>query len=144
MALYDLSNSFQLKQAKFYFDKLKESACIVELTKKQKKTYKQNRYLHLILSWFAIETGYTLEYVKREFFKKLCNSDIFEVIRKGTLGEVKDLRSSADIDSKKLTTAIERFRNWSSIEAGIYLPAPNEDEFLRQIEIEISKKQKWI
>ena len=143
MALYDLSNSFQLKQAEFYFDKLKKSACIIELKKKQKRTYKQNKYLHLILSWFAIETGYTLEYVKREFFKKLCNRDIFEIIRDGKLGEVKDWRSSADLDSKESTIAIERFRNWSS-EEGIYLPAPNEDEFLMNIEIEISKKHTWI
>lgn len=142
--LYDLSNTFQLMQAETYFEKLKESACVIELRKKVKRSLNQNRYLHLILSWFAVETGYTLEDVKREYFKKLCNPEIFLKEDKGSLGEIISIKSSADLDSNEMTTAIERFRNWSAKEAGIYLPEANEDEWLRHIEIEISKHEKWI
>lgn len=35
-------------------------------------------------------------------------------------------RSTADLDTKELTTAIDRFRNYSSKEAGIYLPEPSD------------------
>jgi hypothetical protein len=142
--LYDLNNKFQLMQAETYFEKLKESACVIELKKKVNRTLSQNRYLHLIISWFAVETGYTLEDVKREYFKKLCNPEIFLKEQKGILGEIISIRSSADLDSKEMTTAIERFRNWSAKEAGIYLPDANEDEWLKQIEIEISKHERWI
>lgn len=131
-------------QAETYFEKLKESACVIELKKKVNRTLSQNRYLHLIISWFAVETGYTLEDVKREYFKKLCNPEIFLKEQKGILGEIISIRSSADLDSKEMTTAIERFRNWSAKEAGIYLPDANEDEWLKQIEIEISKHERWI
>ena len=32
-----------------------------------------------------------------------------------------------------MTIAVDRFRDWSSIESGIYLPSPNETEFLKEI-----------
>lgn len=144
MALYDLSDKFQLAQAETYFKKLVDSACVVELKKKMHRTLQQNKYLHLLLSWFAVETGYSLEYVKTEFFKRTCNPQIFVVRVKGRMGSVEDLRSSADLSTKEMTTAIDRFRNWSASEVGIYLPEANENEFLQQIEVEISKKQQWI
>ena len=92
-----------------------------------------------------MQTGNTLEYVKRTYFKAFCNADIF-VIEKADkwAGNVKELRSTADLTTAELTTAIERFRNWSSAEPGIYLPAPNEEEFLRQIEIEIQRHKQWL
>jgi len=142
--LYDLSNNFQLVQAETYFNKLKESGCTIELKKKVKRTYRQNNYLHLILSWFAAETGYSLEYVKSEYFKKTCNPQLFIVEVDGKFGKKKDLRSSKNLDTKEMTIAIDRFRDWSSKEAGIYLPEANEDEFLKHIEIEISRMERWI
>ncbi len=144
MAIYDTSKSEDKNRAEAYFEQLIKSGSVIELKKKQKRTLNQNSYLHLILSWFASETGYTLEYVKTEFFKRLCNPDIFNVNVHGIFGRVKDLRSTTELDTKEMTTAIDRFRNWSGSEAGIYLPAPNEDEYLQQIEIEISRKQEWI
>jgi hypothetical protein len=43
-----------------------------------------------------------------------------------------------------MTTAIERFRNWSSQEAGVYLPSPDEREFLREIEMEIYRNNEFL
>ncbi|MEG0188851.1 MAG: hypothetical protein RR447_10895 [Algoriella sp.] len=37
--------------------------------------------------------------------------------------------------------AIEKFRDYSSVEAGIYLPSPDEKDFLLQIEIELKNNQ---
>jgi hypothetical protein len=142
--LYDLSNIADLTRCDFILKKYKDEGCVIELKKKQKRTLQQNNYLHLILSWFAIETGYTVEYVKKEYFKKLCNRELFEVEVRGKFGAVKDYRSSADLNSGELTTAIDRFRDWSANEGNIYLPSPNEEKFLQQIEVEISKKQRWL
>lgn len=125
---------------------LDKSNGIVELTeKKPRRSNQQNAYLHVILGYFAMETGNTLEWVKQQYFKKLVNADIF--IREQEdkwLGRMKVLRSSADLDSAEMTTAIDRFRNWSSSEAGIYLPSSNEEEMLSLMEVEISRNKNYL
>ena len=139
--IYNTKNPVDRELSKERFTKLIEKEARIELTeKKGNKTPKQNRYLHLILGWIALETGYTLEYVKREFFKIHCNLEIFKVVVEGKFGEVVDLRSWSDLDSVESTTAINRFRNWSAQEAGIYLPEANELEILKSIEQELSKQ----
>jgi len=73
------------------------------------------------------------------FFKRQLNKDIFERTRKNKRGEdVVYIRSSKDLDTAEMTTAIERFRNWSSAVAGLYIPAPHETEaiFAAQQQIE--------
>lgn len=118
-----------------------------ELTQKNPVASRsQNNYLHLILGWFAIEYGDTLEYVKQEVFKKLVNPNIFETefLNKKT-GELrKAWRSSEDLDSAELTTAIDRFRNYSSKEFGLYLPEPHEHEHLNEIEKQMKNFEQWI
>ena len=108
---------------------------------------RQRRYLHLILGWFAIEYGETLEYVKVEFYKKLCNPEHYVIDRVNPKsGEIrKDLRSSEDkyFDTAKKALTIDRFRNWAS-QNGIYLPEPNEEQFLRYIECEIERQKMYI
>ena len=145
--LYNLSNPLQREQFKARSAMLLEkSNGIVELTeKKPRRSNQQNAYLHVILGYFAMETGNTLEWVKQQYFKKLLNEDIF--IREQEdkwLGRMKVLRSSADLDSAEMTTAIDRFRNWSSSEAGIYLPSANEEDMLSLMEIEISRYKQYL
>lgn len=145
--LYNLSNPLQREQFKARSAMLLDkSNGIVELTeKKPRRSNQQNAYLHVILGYFAMETGNTLEWVKQQYFKKLVNADIF--IREQEdkwLGSMKVLRSSADLDSAEMTTAIDRFRNWSSSEAGIYLPSANEEDMLSLMEIEISRYKQYL
>jgi hypothetical protein len=143
---YNLENNHEYEQAKIMLDKFHEKGNFIELKKiLPKRTNLQNAYLHLILGWFAIEYGETIEFVKVEFFKKLCNPELFIIDRiNPKTGEIrKDLRSSTDLDTRELTTAIERFGNWAaSVE--IYLPAPNEDKFLKHIECEIERYKEYI
>ena len=119
---------------------------VVELNEhKPRRTTPQNSYLHLLLGMFAMETGNTLEVVKQEYFKRLVNPDLFVERRHDKyLGEIEVLRSSRDLDTGDMTTAIERFRNWAAAEADIYLPAPNEQEFLDSIEREMQCKRTWL
>jgi hypothetical protein len=107
-----------------------------------KRSISQNSYLHLILSAFAIETGYTLEEVKQDIFKKIVNPDIFYVGEaSGPIQEVviERWKSSASLNTQEMTLAIDRFRNFASMELGIYLPEPTDLVMLHQIEQEISK-----
>lgn len=144
--IYNLSNiqeqKLLLAKVQWMIGKEKK----VELTeKREKRTLSQNNYLHLILSFFCIETGNTLDFVKQEYFKKLVNPDIF-ILEKDDkfLGRVQVLRSSADVNTKEMTVAIDRFRDWSSQEAGIYLPEANEEEFLKHIQNEVEQHRRWI
>lgn len=144
---YNLENALDVQRAKEKFNFLIEKKKVIELTqKKEFRTPQQNRYLHLILGWFALEYGETLEYIKQELFKKQVNKEIFEFefINKKT-GEIRlEMKSTAILDSKKLTTAIDRFRDYASKEAGIYLPTPEDLVMLKQIEIEINNNQNYI
>jgi hypothetical protein len=141
---FDLANDLDIARFRTrveYF--IRKRTPNVELT--EKRTKKQNSYLHLILGWFAVESGNTMDYVKRNYFKKLVNPETF-VIEKDDkfLGKVEELRSSADLTTGEMTLTIERFRNWSSQQAGIYLPDANEDKFLAHISTELNKYKQWI
>jgi hypothetical protein len=138
--IYILENELQKKQfiekVKFYISKGKR----VELkVKNDKRTISQNSYLHLILTWFGIETGYTLEEVKQEIFKKHVNPNLFYDGEFDGVVKIERWRSTANLDTAEMTLAIDRFRNFSSQELGIYLPEPNDLVLLQEIENEISK-----
>ena len=60
------------------------------------------------------------------------------------LGRTEDFRSVSSLSSAELSTAIDRFRDWSSREAGIYLPEANEEQFLKAIEVEMSRMKRYI
>lgn len=143
--LYDLSNPLQNESFKVKAEALAKKGGIVELTeKKQQRSLAQNRYLHLILAYFALEIGESPEYVKRHYFKVLCNKDMFvrEVDDK-FLGKIKVLRSSSDLDTGEMTTAIERYRNWTASE-GVYIPSSDEQNLVQQMEIEISRNRMYL
>lgn len=143
---FDLAKETDQKRLLTRVQYLIEKQKKVDVTeKREKRTLSQNSYLHLLLTWFAIETGNTVEFVKQEYFKKLCNSDIFTFEKEDRfLKTVQITRSSSDIDTKQMTTAIDRFRNWSSAEAGIYLPEANEDQFLEHIQQEMQRQRQWL
>lgn len=141
--IYNPSNPLQKKQA---IEKIKyfiANEKTFELKAKHKKrSISQNSYLHLILTWFGIETGYTMEEVKQEIFKKQVNSSLFydgEFEGKIQGFKIERWRSTASLDTAEMTLAIDRFRNFSSIELGIYLPEPRELGLLQDLENEISK-----
>ena len=143
---YDLNNILDKERFKRRCNALYKAGEVVELTaKKKRRTMPQNAYLHLILGWFAMETGNRLEFVKQEYFKRYINPEIFVTeISDKHLGKVQVLRSSRDIDTAEMTTAIDRFRHWSSSEAGVYLPSPNESDFLQAIEIEMLRQKEYL
>ena len=139
---FDASNDFDKQRARARLELLiKGEKRFDIIEKRRKRSISQNSYLHLILTWFAIEYGETMDYVKVYFFKNICNKDLFltEYVNKKT-GEIrKAWKSTADCTDKELSNAVENFRNYSVKEAGIYLPEPNDLASINNLELEISK-----
>ncbi len=136
--IYKTTNIHHRQRAIERFKFLLDKKATIELTeKKPKRTIKQNSYLHLILGWFGFEFGYTLEEVKQDIFKKIVNPVIFYEGEFGELVPIQRWRSTASLDTRELTIAIDNFRDYASREAGIYLPSPDEKDFLDEIYIEL-------
>lgn len=143
---YDLTNLVDKQRFKDKSNKLFEEKAFVELRKiLPVRTHQQNKYMHVLFAYFAIEYGETTEYVKQVFFKQVVNKEIFktEHVNPVTGAVREEWRSTKVLDTGELTIAIDRFRDYASKEAGIYLPEPHEEEFLRSCEVEISKNN-WI
>ena len=104
-----LNLSIDIDRQRFqeYSKKVLDRCCLVELREVRKqRTYSQNRYLHLILSVFALEMGETLEYVKQDVFKKIVNPDIFKQEYYNKKGEYRiHWKSTMDLDTSEMTKA---------------------------------------
>jgi hypothetical protein len=139
--IYNLSNEYDRQRFEKTTSEMLSQNAVVELKRKhQARTLKQNAYLHLLLGWYACEYGCTLDEVKVDVYKRVCNRELFEIEITNKRGQkITTLRSSSVLDSAEMTLSIERFRNYSSSVAGIYLPSPNESDFLDYIRNEIEK-----
>ena len=143
--LYDLKNPLDRERFKRRCNALFLKQGIVELSEKTQRSCQQNRYLHLLCGYLAIETGNTLDYVKEIFYKRAANKELFVREKEDSiLGRVEYLRSSADLTKEEMVLSIDRLRDWSSQTAGVYLPTANEQDFLASIEYEMSRQKQWI
>ena len=140
---YDGSNPLHVQQARAKLEKLIKEQKVFELTeKKPQRSLSQNKYLHICLSYFGCQIGETMEYVKRNYYKSLCNKDTFVREREDKfLGRIKYLRSSSDLDSAEMSLTIERFRNFASAQCGIYIPSPDEERLIQLMEIEVEQNK---
>lgn len=143
---YNLSSPLDEQNARTRLELLVKRGSVVELTeKKPKRSLSQNAYLHLLLGYFASQTGNTLEWVKQQYYKKLCNPDIFIGEREDRfLGRVKYVRSSADLRTDELSLTVERFRNWAAVEAGIYLPEPTNEAEIAALAVEVERYKTYL
>lgn len=143
---YDLNKIEEVKQAKEYFEKLVDHKYIVEINRKfPRRTYSQNNYLHLLLSYCALEYGETTQYFKEYIWKRLINSDIFktEYINSVT-GKIRDdWRSSADLSTKEMSIAVDRLIEFAAKQMNLELPEADQFDTLRELENHIEKNKKW-
>lgn len=144
--IYNLDNPWEVQNLKEYLANLIKKGGMVELKRKSPlRSLAQNRYCHLLLGYFSTEFGYTIEETKFSIFKKQVNPEIFLRRRVNKRGEeIQYVRSTAELTTAEMNTAIERFRNYSAIECQFYLPAPNENQFLEYIEKEIEKHKDYV
>lgn len=147
MAFYNANKPIDQQRAKERLNYFIEKGKIFELTEKKKtRSISQNSYLHLILSYWALDYGETLEYVKLEHFKKLVNPDIFKTERVNRkTGEIREAwKSSAELNTKEMTTAIDRFLIYVSKEAGVYLPKPSDLNYIDEIKIIVKENEIYL
>lgn len=144
--IFNLKYSNDVKAAYAYLENLENHQARVEIVKKNPiRSLAQNRYLYMVLGYYATEFGYTIDEVKFRLFKIKCNPEIFIRKRSNKRGdEVEYVRSSAELTTAEMNTAIERFRNWSSMECQFYIPAPNETQFLEFVEREIERYKEYV
>lgn len=141
---YDLSNQLDKERFKLKCNALYLKGGVVELTEKVFKTPNQNRYLHLLLGVIAMETGNSLEDVKREYFKRMVNPEIFMSYKTDPRGNsIAVYRSITAVSKEELSTAIDRFKKWAA-EQGIYLPSPGDEQLLRDIEIQMGRMRQYL
>lgn len=145
--IFDTSIEKKRIEAVQRFSFLIEKEAKIEIVEKKKnRTYSQNNYLHLILGWYALEYGETLEYVKQVIFKEWVNEQLFktEFINHKT-GEVRDRwRSTSELNTKEMSLATERFRNYSMKTLNLYLPEPKDIVYLEEIENQLEEYQNKI
>lgn len=124
---------------------MKEKGRFVELKELTARSLKQNNYLHLILSYYGLEFGYNLSYVKRNIFKMIVNPQLFVIDRVNEKsGEVyRDIRSSSDLSKEEMIIAIDRFKDHSA-QGGLVLPDPDNLIYLKEITEEIERAKRYL
>lgn len=144
--VYDTSNPLDKANFLLRAKKLADKGAIIELTeKKPRRTLSQNSYLHVTIAYFASQYGCTTEWAKQRYFKQIVNPELFVREKDDEfLGRVKYLRSSADLDVSEMSLAIDRWRNWCSMEASIYIPSADEAILIQQMEIEIERSKEFL
>lgn len=144
--IFNLNEELGRRQFKERCDFLLRQGFLVELTEKRgKRTLKQNSYLHLLLSYFALQYGERMETIKQEVFKRHVNPDIFLLEKEGAgIGRYYALRSSSDLTTKEMTTAIERFIDWSYKEVGIFLPLADDEAMINAVTREVEQNRRYV
>lgn len=127
---YSLSDNLDLAKFKTKVAKLIEARKDVELKQiKQVRSIKSNAYLHVCITLFAMEFGYTI-YESKTFLKRECNFMDYE--KNG----VRYLKETSKMDDRGISEFIEWIRNYAQGN-GLYIPSP--EEYL-QYKIKIDKE----
>lgn len=134
---YDLSEMLDAVKAQTRMNKLIEDKKPIELIEiRPKRSIKANSYLHVCISLFAIEYGYTLNEAKT--LLKREGGLIYE--KEGQ----KFLKQTSKMDSKELSEFTEWIRNYASNQ-GLYIPS-SEEYLANQINIDktISQHKQYL
>jgi hypothetical protein len=132
---YNLKTPLDQRQARARLEYLIEQGARIELTEKRKqRTYKQNRYLHVILTSWGLHLGYDLDETKHMVKTHLLPS-LFQYKKRG----LTFYRSTASLNTKEATTMIDKIRKTAQDETGFYIPEPHETELLQQMENDSEK-----
>jgi len=142
---YDLTHKHDIKRLYLRLKQLVKKESLVDLTDKSTRSLNQNNYIHLLFTYFAIEIGSSLDYVKQYVFKEMVCPEVFLYNRTLKSGEViQEKRSTAKIPKETLTECIKKFKEWSAREAGIPLPEATDQGWLRSIEVEAERFKHYL
>lgn len=134
---FELKKTYDQQKAREYLNKLIESESKAEVKKMHsKRSTSQNSYLHVLFTLWGNETGYTIEEAKHTvkhalgYIYKVKLSEPNYTTGLPNPFDMGFVRKTSEMDSKELTIFIEKFRDWSAITCGFYLPSP--EEFLEE------------
>ncbi len=117
----DLSNHIDIQRAETYLKKLIEEGSKIELKKfVKKRTLAQNGYLHVCLTIFSQETGFTVNELKDIFAERL--PDILTYTKSGHVFR----KSTSDLTTKEMTELIDLIRSTANENLGVYIPTSEE------------------
>lgn len=116
---YNLSSQLDVARIQERLNALLKKGAVVELTEKAFKTPNQNRYAHLLMGMVGLEVGEPLEYVKVEYFKKLCNRDIFVRMKEDKfVGQIEEMRSFTDLSMEETSSPLTGLRGGAESRGG--------------------------
>ena len=141
--LYDTRKLYDLEKLHAKLRHLEQKGKVVELRERQTgRTLSQNAYHAICIQFVANEAGETYDYVNTQYYKRACNYDLFVRVKEDkVLGPVHYLRSSRDLTKEEMSLSIDRFRNWASLQLGLYIPDPRDKELAEQFIVEASKSR---
>ena len=144
--LYDLSTQFDCDRLRERVEKAIKGRKRVDFTlKAETRTLSQNSYLHLLLGYYGLIHGHTIEEVKEHYFKELCNRDIFiSYSELEFIGRVKSIKSTKDIDKETMIIAIDRFIKWCEEVAETSMPRSDDFLFINEAELRVSQASKFL
>lgn len=132
--LYNLDIELDKQRFKARCNYLFSKGKTVELKEKRySRTIRQNKYFHLIVTWYGLEMGYTSAEMK-QIVKTDISREVFEYRKDGKVF----VKSSADLDTNEMTIVIDQVRNHAAVN-GCYLPEPNETEKLHSLQEQLSR-----
>lgn len=138
---YQTKIELEAKKALTYLNKLIANGDDVEITKKTKqRTIRQNAYLHVCITLFSIEFGYTLEEGKTHLKRNCPYHEFTRYEKKGEWF----LSSTKDFTTEQSAMFIDWLREYSSKE-GCYIPTSQEYlDKKHEIDREIAKNKKYL
>ena len=116
---FDFTNTFDVNKARTYLDKLiiDKSKCDI-IKPRTVRSLSQNSYVHVVITLFAIEFGYSLNEAKT-LLKRECTFMYYEK------NNMMFLKSTAQLNSKEMTDFIDFIRNYAG-QQGLYIPTSSE------------------
>ncbi len=136
--IYDLTNQLDYNKAVTFFKRLLDKKTTVEVKEvKNTRTVSQNAYMHVCISLFAIEFGYTLEEAKT-MLKRQCSFMVYEK------KDQRFLKRTRDMDSDEIGEFIDWIRTYAG-KAGLYIPSS--EEYLKHkisVDKDISRHKEYL
>lgn len=143
MARYKANNPMEYLAALDFINRAKEQDKEIELKYYHpKRSGQQNKYLFFCLQWFAHESNLTLVEVKEVYLKRIAAPHIFEREVKVGNDTFKYYRSTADLTTVEMMSALENFRAYADM-CGHPIPSPDDQELIRFCEREIEKTTQY-
>lgn len=136
---YDLKSADEFDEAirfvnhSFSADKMIEIKVV-----RPTRSLKANAYYHLLLQICGSEWGYSLAEMKI-IHKRDISPSVFIYWK----NEKAFTKSSADLNSKELSDAIEQLKKYSA-EQGLVLPEPTDEDAMRHWEKQIQTNERYL